>query len=83
MDIQEVEKRVIYRISELVDTDCSKITNNMSLVDDLDANSIEIAELFLNLEGEFSIKLADEFELGSAVSVQDVIDIVAKSMQIQ
>ncbi len=80
MDIQNVEKRVIFNISELVATDCSKIQRSMSLVDDLDANSIEIAELFLNLESEFNISLEKEFELGAAVTVDDIITLVEKNM---
>lgn len=80
MDLQNIEKRVIFNISELVATDCSKIERSMSLVDDLDANSIEIAELFLNLESEFNISLEKEFELGAAVTVDDIITLVEKNM---
>lgn len=43
-----------------VDLSVDDISNESSLFDDLNLNSIQLVELFTKLEGEFSIELDDD-----------------------
>ena len=51
------------------------VTENLSLKDDLDADSVDLMEFVLTIEDEFGIEIADE-EIDHLQSVADVIEII-------
>lgn len=51
------------------------VTENLSLKDDLDADSVDLMEFVLTIEDEFGIEISDE-EIDSLQSVADVLAII-------
>ena len=43
-----------------MDVDESKVTENASFKDDLEADSLDVVELIMELEDEFDLEIADE-----------------------
>ena len=62
---------VIKVIAEQLSIEESKITPQSSLVDDLKADSLDVAALMLELEERYNVEIPDE-ELGSLVTVGDI-----------
>ena len=51
------------------------VTENLSLKDDLDADSVDLMEFVLTIEDEFGIEIGDE-EIDNLQSVADVLGII-------
>ena len=51
------------------------VTENLSLKDDLDADSVDLMEFVLTIEDEFGIEISDE-EIDNLQSVADVLAII-------
>ena len=51
------------------------VTENLSLKDDLDADSVDLMEFVLTIEDEFGIEIGDE-EIDNLQSVADVLEII-------
>ena len=51
------------------------VTENLSLKDDLDADSVDLMEFILTIEDEFGIEIGDE-EIDNLQSVADVLAII-------
>lgn len=51
------------------------VTENLSLKDDLDADSVDLMEFILTLEDEFEIEISDE-EIDELENVGDVIQLI-------
>ena len=62
---------VIKVIAEQLSIEESKITPQSSLVDDLKADSLDVAALMLELEERYNVEIPDE-ELGNLVTVGDI-----------
>ena len=62
---------VIKVIAEQLSIDESKISPESNLVDDLKADSLDVAALMLDLEERYNVEIPDE-ELGSLKTVADI-----------
>lgn len=56
----EVLERVKSALSEQLGVDESEITDDASFQDDLDADSLDLVELIMELEDQFGVKIPDE-----------------------
>ena len=56
----EVYERVKSALGEQLGVDEAEITNEASFQDDLDADSLDLVELIMELEDQFGIKIPDE-----------------------
>ncbi|PKR78590.1 acyl carrier protein [Halalkalibacillus sediminis] len=56
----DVFDRVKKIIVERLDVDEAKVTNDASFKDDLDADSLDVVELVMELEDEFDMEISDE-----------------------
>ena len=63
-------------ISEQLDVDIDKITLETSLIDDLEADSLDIVELIMAFEDEFGTKV-DEDALEDIQTVGDIINAIS------
>jgi len=75
-----VYERVRAIIVEQLGVDEAQVTSNASFVDDLNADSLDLVELIMSLEEEFStdsrtIEISDE-DAEKIQSVQDAVDYV-------
>lgn len=79
MELANIESNVKRVVQEQFGLSEKEISNDKKLVADLGADSLDLVELVMAIEDEFTIEIEDE--AGEAcVSVQDVIDLVAKKV---
>ena len=57
---EEVAERVKSVLSEQLGVDDSELLEEASFQDDLDADSLDLVELIMELEDQFGIKISDE-----------------------
>ena len=81
MDTLERVKKIL---SETLDIDISEINDDVRIVDDLGADSLDICEISIEIENEFSIKIDDQFYSSvKSNSVRDVADAIDELMNRQ
>ena len=74
MTDKEIFDRVVTIIQERQGEDFV-VTENLSLKDDLDADSVDLMEFILTIEDEFGIEIGDE-EIDNLNSVADVLALI-------
>ena len=74
MTEQQIFDRIVTIIQERQGEDFV-VTENLSLKDDLDADSVDLMEFVLTIEDEFGIEIDDE-EIDKLQSVADVLAII-------
>lgn len=74
MTDKEIFDRVVTIIQERQGEDFV-VTENLSLKDDLNADSVDLMEFILTIEDEFGIEIGDE-EIDNLNSVADVLAII-------
>ena len=74
MTEQQIFDRIVTIIQEPQGEDFI-VTENLSLKDDLDADSVDLMEFVLTIEDEFGIEIDDE-EIDNLQSVADVLAII-------
>ncbi len=74
MTEQQIFDRIVTIIQECQGEDFV-VTENLSLKDDLDADSVDLMEFVLTIEDEFGIEISDE-EIDNLQSVADVLAII-------
>ena len=67
-----VLEKVVSIIAEQLDIDADKITPDTSLIDDLNADSLDVVDLVMSLEEEFGLEIPDE-EVESISTVGDIV----------
>ena len=60
MSDDEIGKKVTSMVAERMDVDEAKITEETHFVNDLQADSLDMAELVIDLEEEFGMQISDE-----------------------
>ena len=74
MTEQQIFDRIVTIIQERQGEDFV-VTENLSIKDDLDADSVDLMEFILTIEDEFGIEIGDE-EIDNLQSVADVLAII-------
>ena len=74
MTDQQIFDRIVTIIQERQGEDFV-VTENLSLKDDLDADSVDLMEFVLTIEDEFGIEISDE-EIDNLQSIADVLAII-------
>ena len=69
----EFEEKVMGIIVEHLNVEREQCVPEASFIDDLGADSLDLVELIMEMEDNFSVHISDE-ELGNIRTVQDVID---------
>jgi acyl carrier protein len=72
---QEHFERFVKCAVSTLGVDAAKVTREASFADDLDADSLDVVELVMELEEEFDIQIAEE-ELTDVTSVGQAFDLV-------
>ena len=75
MTEQEVFEKISSLIQKHFDIDADKITNDLDLQNDLDADSIDKVEFVLELEDTFGAEISDE-DAESLVTLQQTVDYI-------
>lgn len=73
--MSDVFDRVRDIIVEQLDVDESQVTMEASFAEDLDADSLDVVELVMELEDEFDLEIADE-EAEKISTVGDAVEYI-------
>jgi len=73
--MSDIEKKVIEIITEQLAVEASKVTPEAKFTDDLGADSLDLVELVMAFEEEFSIDIPDD-DSANLVTVQDALDYI-------
>ncbi len=76
---KSVERRVIEIIVEQLGVSAEEVTLEASFIDDLGADSLDLVELIMAMEEEFSIEISDE-DAEKIQTVQDVVNYINEHM---
>ncbi len=74
-----VERRVIEIIVEQLGVSEEEVTLEASFIEDLGADSLDLVELIMAMEEEFSIEISDE-DAEKIQTVQDVVSYINEHM---
>jgi acyl carrier protein len=74
-----VERRVIEIIVEQLGVSAEEVTLEASFIEDLGADSLDLVELIMAMEEEFSIEISDE-DAEKIQTVQDVVNYINEHM---
>ena len=72
----EIEEKVIQIVGEQLSVDKGEVKRETSFQDDLNADSLDIVELIMELEDEFDMTIPDE-EAEKLKTVGEAIDYIA------
>ncbi len=76
--MSDIFDRVKEIIVEQLDVEESQVTMEASFRDDLEADSLDVVELVMELEDEFDLEIADE-EAESINTVGDAVNYIAEN----
>lgn len=71
----EILDRMKHIIANQLGIDEDEVTPEVSLMDDLGADSLDIVELIMDFEDEFDMEISDE-DVEKIKTVQDIIDYI-------
>lgn len=74
---KEIKEIVFRTFTDVIADDEAVITENSSIMDDLDMDSIEMQEALSDLEEEFDIEILDSM-LKRMITIGDIIDVIAE-----
>ncbi len=75
MTVQEIEDKVMSIVSEQMGINKAEITREVSFINDLNADSLDIVELVMELEDSFEMQIPDE-EAEKIKTVGQAIDYI-------
>ena len=75
---EEILGRVKEVLVEQLGIDAGEITEDASFAEDLDADSLDLVELIMELEDQFGIKISDE-DAQKITTVGQAVEFVAKA----
>lgn len=78
--MDRIDEFILQQIKTVLNLGSQELNDNCRIVEDLGANSFELAEIFLSLEEEFNISLGNKFILGKTIYVKTIKDIVKEAL---
>lgn len=74
-EVSPIEKYVVNLISEKLLIDIEEVTMGAKLQEDLGADSVDLVEVMMDCEENFSIEITDE-DFKDTLDVQDLIELM-------
>jgi acyl carrier protein len=79
MDRAEIQEKVTTALAERFDKDASELSDSTRFAEDLDADSLELVEVVLDLEESFSVSI-DESEMEDVKTIGEAVDLIAQKL---
>ena len=79
MDKAEIHKKVSSALADRFDRDASELTDSTRFTEDLDADSLELVEVVLDLEESFGVPI-DESEMENVKTIGQAVDLIARKL---
>jgi acyl carrier protein len=79
MDRAEIQQKVSTALAERFDKDPSELTDATRFAEDLDADSLELVEVVLDLEETFSVGI-DESEMEDVKTIGEAVDLIVEKL---
>lgn len=73
--------RLQHLISNQLDIPKEKITLNSNIKNEFDFDSLDIAELIMNIEDEFSIKISNDKKIFDCQTIQEIIYLIENKLK--
>ena len=80
IDEKKLMDEVCNAIAKQLRKPIAEVTPSKKMKDDLNADSLDLVELMMNLEERYKITIADE-DLSGLQTIQDVVTYIAKLMK--
>ena len=80
MERAEVLERMRKTGATTLDLDPARMTEDASLVEDLEVDSLDVVEYVMALEDDLGVELPED-ELGDAKNIGDLLDVVHAKVQ--
>lgn len=71
-------EKIIKIVSEQLDIDAATISADTNLIEDLGVDSLDIVEMFMEVQDEFDVEIPDE-DVDSIKTLGDMADYIAKA----
>lgn len=81
MKREQIEKKVVQVIADVLGCDITDIAQSSQMVDDLGADSIDGVEILMQIEGEFDVEIPDQeyYDQKNMIrTVKDICDLAEK-----
>lgn len=75
MERQEIYEKIIELASDKLSVDKEQIKEETSFTEDLNADSLDVVDFVMELEGEFDIEIPDD-EVEGIATVKDAVDYI-------
>jgi acyl carrier protein len=76
----EVQEKVITLVSQATKTDASNISPATNFIDDLNLDSLDMVELMMKMEDEFSVTIPEE-ETENLKTIGDIVNYIKTKQQ--
>ena len=67
-------------LADQLNIDAEKITENSKVIEDLGADSLDVVEMLMTLEDEFSVTVSDEESVGLK-TVGDIVKLIESKLK--
>ncbi len=82
MTTQEIRERVIQIVSRQLELGKDKIEDSSNVAEDLGADSLDLAEIMMDMEDEFDVTISDE-EIKGVKTVGEAVTFIEKLLAAQ
>ncbi|MFO7735501.1 MAG: acyl carrier protein [bacterium] len=79
MERQEIYEKIVELASDKLSVDKEQIKEETSFTEDLNADSLDVVDFVMELEGEFDIEIPDD-EVEGIATVKDAVDYIEKKI---
>lgn len=79
MDRKKIVETVVEKVAEKLSMDIKNITENAKFSEDLNADSLDMVDLVMEIEETYDIKIPDE-DVENFKTVKDVIDYLVSKL---
>jgi acyl carrier protein len=81
VDKAEIQQKVSSTLAERFDKDPSELSASTRFTEDLDADSLELVEVVLDLEETFGVPI-DESEMENVKTIGEAVDLIASKLEV-